>query len=143
MLPSEPACDIELVKIHPARSGKSYCVFWGVQFGSKAEEGFESFAVVKRNICTGEKVTLQASGHFPSEHEFVPLHPDGSGDEDAGVLIGLVFDSSKDTSYVQVLDARTLTRIAVAPLGLRVPFPVHSTFFPGGAAGAEERSALV
>lgn len=143
LLPSEPACDIDLVKIHPARSGHSYCVFWGVQFGSSPKEGFESFALVKRNICTGEKVTVEVPGHFPSEHEFVPLDPDGAGNEDEGVLIGLVYDSIKASSYVQVLDARTLLRVADAPLGLRVPFPVHSSFFPAQAASSHEFSVLI
>ncbi|CAE8598919.1 unnamed protein product [Polarella glacialis] len=142
-LPNEPSCDIEVPRMHPARVGKPYCVFWGVQFGSNATLGFASFAVVKRNWCTGEQITSQKTGHFPAEHEFVPKYPDGKqGAEDEGTLVGIVFDSIQGESYVQVLDAQTLEKIAEAPLGIKVPFPVHASFFPSAAPSAANPTSL-
>jgi carotenoid cleavage dioxygenase-like enzyme len=138
-LPKEPDCNIEVPKVHPAKVAKPYCVFWGVQYGSNSSEGFSSFAVIKRNICTGESLTSQQHGHFPAEHEFVPKYADPKeGQEDEGVLIGIMLDGAADTSYVQILDAKTLKRIASAPLGLKVPFPVHTSYFP-----AQETNEMV
>lgn len=141
-IPNEPTCDIDLPKVHPAKIGKPYCIIWGVQFASK-EEGFASFAVVKRNICTGEKITSSIPNLFASEHEFIPSHPDGSGAEDEGILVGFVFDGVADTTHVQVLDAKTLVKLAEAPLGLKVPFPVHSTFFPTGTAQPSVKEPMI
>eukprot|EP00933_Yihiella_yeosuensis_P029430 TRINITY_DN2308_c0_g1_i1.p1 TRINITY_DN2308_c0_g1~~TRINITY_DN2308_c0_g1_i1.p1 ORF type:complete len:539 (+),score=89.28 TRINITY_DN2308_c0_g1_i1:96-1712(+) len=137
-LPNKPANNIEVPKINPAYAGRHYCVFFGVQFGSNETEGFGSAAVVKRNVCTGETITRQQSGYYPAEHEFVPK-PQGA--EDEGVLVGIVYNSTADTSFVQVLDAQTLNPVAKAPLGLKVPFPVHATWFPSKSSSEEESRA--
>merc|ERR1719232_1173981 len=70
-LPDEPDADIELPVVHPDNEGKSYCVFWGVQF-STGGKSFASTALVKRNICTKEAVTVHQEGLYISEHRFVP-----------------------------------------------------------------------
>lgn len=126
-LPKEPAADIELPAINPAMAGKAYCIFWGVQFGTEGRS-FASTALVKRNICTGEAINKFTEGHYVSEHKFIP--DPSSDEEDGGVLVGLVFDGFTKKSYLQVVDARTMEQLATADLGLKVPFPVHATWYP-------------
>merc|ERR1712232_17879 len=125
-LPEEPEIDLDLPVLHPDFEGKKYCVFWGVQFTTSGKS-FGSFALAKRNICTGEAITAQQDGFYPAEHRFIPRP--GSSDEDDGVLVGLVYDGVKDESFIRVLDAKTLQQVAKADLGMKVPFPVHATWY--------------
>merc|ERR1719350_1918205 len=126
----------ELIKINDRKHAQDYCVWWGLQFHSydysaepKSNDAGPMFAsaVAKRNLCTGERLGLYHPNAYPSEVEFIP-NPSGS-DEDDGVLLGIVFDGNTNTSYFQVLDARTLERVARAALPVRVPFLVHSSFY--------------
>jgi len=128
LLPLEPEDDIELPLIHPGLFGKKYCVLWGVQF-SAGGRSFASTALIKRNLCTGENVTRFEEGRYVSEHIFVPRP--GADGEDDGALVGLVFDAKTGESVVEVVDARTLQRLATMSTGLRVPFPVHATWVGG------------
>mmetsp|Transcript_27616 Transcript_27616/g.82348 ORF Transcript_27616/g.82348 Transcript_27616/m.82348 type:complete len:535 (+) Transcript_27616:96-1700(+) len=125
LLPQEPEDDIELPLIHPALFGRKHCVMWGVQF-STGGRSFASTALVKRNLCTGEKVTRFEEGRYVSEHVFVPRP--GAEAEDDGALVGLVFDGAANETVAEVADARTLERLATMRVGLRVPFPVHATW---------------
>eukprot|EP00931_Biecheleriopsis_adriatica_P055561 TRINITY_DN32885_c0_g2_i1.p1 TRINITY_DN32885_c0_g2~~TRINITY_DN32885_c0_g2_i1.p1 ORF type:complete len:543 (+),score=100.95 TRINITY_DN32885_c0_g2_i1:22-1629(+) len=126
-VPDEPSIDVELPVVNPAVTGKKYCTFWAVQF-STGNRSFASTAVVKRNLCTGEKLTEPfREGFYISEHAFVP-RPGGTDEED-GVLLGLVFDGQRQESAVRLLDAKTLVQLATAPLGMKVPFPIHATWY--------------
>jgi len=137
LLPAEPETQFELLKIDERRHGRQHCTFYGWQMhGNAYDELWNStkvgpaFAVAmgKRNLCTGERRGFYAANEYPSEVEFIP-NPLGT-EEDDGVLIGYVLDGSSNSSFLQVLDARTMTRIARAELPVRLPFAVHSTFFP-------------
>merc|ERR1712060_538968 len=95
-----------------------------------------AIAVAKRNICTGETKGLYVSNEYPGEVEFV-ADPAGSAEDD-GVLVGPVFDGSRNTSFIQIIDARSMRRIAIADLPVRMPYPVHASFF-----GEAKRNVVV
>jgi len=140
LLPEETSTSFELFEIDQRLHGvREHCVVYAMQPHSNAyDEQWNStevgpmaaFAVAKRNLCTGERRGFYAPNEYPSEPKFVP-HPQGK-DEDDGVLVGIVFDGNRNTSFVQILDAKTMKRVARAELPLRVPFLVHSTYFPEG-----------
>lgn len=88
--------------------------------------------MAKRNLCTGERRGFYAAGEYPSEVQFIP-NPEGTHEDD-GVLVGLVFDANRNESFVQVVDAHTMHRIARAELNTRVNFLVHSTWYADGTA---------
>jgi len=129
LLADEPLADIELPCINPNLYTKKYCVMWGVQF-SHGGRGMGATAVVKRNICTGEAKSLYNDNEYVSEPRFVPRP--GATEEDDGVLIGMVFDGITKQTRVQFVDASSLEVVATAPLGMKVPFPIHTTWFPDG-----------
>merc|ERR1711924_315097 len=108
----------------------SYCVVWGIQF-SHGGRGMAATAVAKRNHCTGEAKSLYIENHYMSEPRFVPRP--GATEEDDGVLIGMVFDGTTQQSRVQFVDAASLEVLATAPFAMKVPFPIHTTWF--GASG--------
>jgi len=138
LLPEESSTSFDLFEIDQRLHGvREHCVFYAMQPHSNAyDEQWNStevgpmaaFAIAKRNLCTGERRGFYAPNEYPSEPKFVP-NPQGT-DEDDGVLIGIVFDGNRNASYVQVLDAKTMKRVARADLPLRVPFLVHSTYYP-------------
>jgi carotenoid cleavage dioxygenase-like enzyme len=130
-LPDEPTVDMELPMVHPDFEGKKYCVFWGVQFTANGKS-FGDFTVVKRNLCTGENITVYREGLYPSEHHFIP-RPGGT-EEDDGALVGLVYDGVKDESFIEVLDAKTLKQLGKADFGMKIPFAVHTSWFGADAA---------
>lgn len=128
--------DFDLAKINPKNMGRPYCVFWGVQNHANAYDEapnstkvgpFGAFAIFKRNICTGERGGFYRTNEYTSEPEFIP-NPDGTSEDD-GVLVFVVFDANTQSSYVQVLDAKSMLSLSRAPLPHKVPFLIHSSFF--------------
>lgn len=69
-------------------------------------------------------------GRFGSEAIFVPLEPGTTVEEDDGYLIFFVHDENTGKSYVNVIDARTMSADAVAVVELpnRVPYGFHAFF---------------
>jgi len=140
LLPDEFGTMFELIKIDDRKHGQEYCNFFGMQFHSNAyDEEWNStkvgpamaYAIGKRNICTGERRGYYGPNEYPTEIEFIP-NPAGTAEDD-GVLVGFVFDANTNSSFVQVLDAKTMSRIARAELPVRIPLVVHAAFFPEGA----------
>lgn len=75
-----------------------------------------------------DKKQVVASWHqdfcYPSEAVFVPrpsIGPEDEVGEDEGVLISVVLNSQKSTSFMLVLDANTLEVLATADLERLVP----------------------
>jgi carotenoid cleavage dioxygenase len=71
---------------------------------------------------------------FPGEFTFVPAR--GDRREDAGWLMGFVYDSARDVSELVVLDASDPGAAAVAAVELpvRVPFGFHGNWLADDAS---------
>ncbi len=106
-------------------------------------QGFKAryvWALVCRDHVDGiEKIDLATASVYrstfpiaecPGEPTFVPRP--GSEDEDDGWILTMVYDSTNDTSYVAVLDARDPARtLAKVRFSQRIPFPIHGTWIAG------------
>jgi len=132
----EPNTMFEMPKINPEFERRKHCVMYAFQghcynynksMNSTEAGPYAAIGVGKRNLCTGERLGFYASNEYPTEPEFIPRP--GAIIEDDGVLVHLVFDANTNSSYAQVLDARTMERVARASLPVRVPYTFHSTFF--------------
>jgi len=128
--------DFETPKINEKLMGHPYCITYMMQFHSyeydvdaNSTTGGPMGAVglAKRNLCTGERSGLYEANTYPSEVQFV-ANPSGSAEDD-GILLGVVFDGRTKSSFFQILDARTMKRIAKAPLPIKSPFLIHSSHF--------------
>jgi len=85
--------------------------------------------LVKKDLeDSSNDLTWFLPSHYPHETVFVP-NPDGVSEDD-GVLITVVFDGERETSYLLLLDAITLTEINKADLPFKIPFPLHGQWFP-------------
>ena len=76
-------------------------------------------------------------GCFPGEFVFVPKAP-GSTEND-GWLMGLVIDSTSETTDLVILDARGIDRGPVAAIHIphRVPPGFHGSWVPSGPANSD------
>jgi carotenoid cleavage dioxygenase len=114
----------EFPRCHPALNGKPY------QYGyCVAVEGFGFPSIYKHDLRAGTSAEFKlGSGRHSAEPVFVPRF--GSVAEDDGYLMTFVYDSSKDTSELMILDAQDLSRPALATVHLpdRVPFGFHGNW---------------
>jgi beta,beta-carotene 9',10'-dioxygenase len=68
----------------------------------------------------------QEEGTFPGEPVFV-ASPEAQ-DEDDGVVLSVVLDGRRGTSFLLVLDAHTLEELARASVPHHIPFGFHGSF---------------
>ncbi|OBZ90414.1 Beta,beta-carotene 9',10'-oxygenase [Choanephora cucurbitarum] len=118
---------VELPQIHPSYKMQDYSFMYGLSFSAEnaLKNGAVWDSIVKINVKTNQ---VCASWHqdacYPSEAMFVPRPPVGPQDrvaEDEGVLLSIVMDSARATSFLLVLDAQTFEVLATAGLEKLVP----------------------
>lgn len=89
--------------------------------------GFTSVVdgLAKTDMETGTVVFWNGPhGHTPGEAIFV-ARPDGSGDEDDGVLLVVVLDGHARSSYLLCLDARTMREVGRADVPIAIGIGFH------------------
>jgi carotenoid cleavage dioxygenase-like enzyme len=122
------AAMLELPRIDYDRcAGKPYSYVWGT--GRQTGADFLD-SIVRVDVRSGLAQTWAASGCFPGEPVFVAA-PDAQ-QEGEGVLLSVVLDARRTTSFLLVLDATTLAEIARADCPHHIPFSFHGNYFPGG-----------
>jgi carotenoid cleavage dioxygenase-like enzyme len=86
-------------------------------------------SIVKVDVATGATQTWWCEHCYPGEPVFVGA-PGRTG-EGEGVLLSVVFDALRGTSFLLVLDALTLSEIARAECPHHIPFGFHGNYFAG------------
>jgi beta,beta-carotene 9',10'-dioxygenase len=105
-----------------------YRYVYGVGIHPAHRQGFYN-QITKIDIATGNSYAWYQDGCYPGEPVFVGA-PDRR-DEDEGVLLSVVLDSDRGTSFLLVLDARSLDEVARAEIPHPVLFGYHGDYFPG------------
>jgi carotenoid cleavage dioxygenase-like enzyme len=117
---------LELPRIdYDRHAGKAYSVVWGT--GRRSGAAFLD-SIVRLDVGTKAELTWSADGCFPGEPVFVAAP--GGQREGEGVLLSVVLDARRNTSFLLVLDAETLAEIARAECPHHIPFSFHGNFFP-------------
>ena len=102
---------------------------FGYSVGVVAEGVTTGDAVLKHDVVAGTTAERRlGAGQQASEFCFVPGADDAA--EDAGVLMGYVFDPATDRSDLVLLDAETLEDVAAVHLPARVPAGFHGNWAP-------------
>jgi len=121
--------------INPAYDARKHCVMWAVSAYAGNSTDYADWGLVRVDTCTESKVNTVAwrqPGQVPSEAVFV-ARP-GAAAEDDGVLLVQVLDAAHDdaTSFLLILDARSMKELARAylPSGWVTPYSQHGTWFP-------------
>ena len=123
----------ELGRINYGRCNeRPYRYAWGL---SAAPGGWLA-EIVKADLAEQRTTTWQEAGSWPGEPVFV-AEPGAPGEDD-GVVLSVVLDSERETSYLLVLDARDLSELARAEVPHHIPFGFHGQF--AGVQAAARRS---
>jgi carotenoid cleavage dioxygenase-like enzyme len=85
--------------------------------------------IIKVDVEARAAAEWAEDGCYPGEPVFVAT-PEADGEDD-GVLLSVVFDGSRGTSFMLVLDAATLAERARAEVPHHIPFGFHGQFAAG------------
>lgn len=113
----------DLIAINPQKAGRPYRFAYGTGMHG---HGDWYNNLKKLDLSTGEMIEWHKSGHYPSEPHFIPSP--SAVDEDDGVLLSTVLGGDRGTSYLLVLDARTMKPIAEANAPYFLPYSSHGTW---------------
>jgi carotenoid cleavage dioxygenase-like enzyme len=115
---------VELGQINYGRHNeRPYRFVWGN--GAPSEGGWID-RIVRADVVDRTMMTWHEEDCWPGEPVFV-ARPDGT-DEDDGVLLSVVLDGRRETSFLLVLDARDLSELARAEVPHHIPFSFHGRF---------------
>ncbi len=102
------------------RNGRDYRYAWG----ASDRGGAWLDSVVKLDVTGGDEPRWWFDdGCYPGEPVFV-----SDGEPDSGVLLSVVLDAPRDTSFLLVLDATTLEEVARAEVPHAIPFHFHGDY---------------
>lgn len=111
------------------RNGKPYDFVYACLVRDVSSGYYDS--ILKMNVQTGEAVTWPPEGTttiYPNEPVFVP-RPNGTNEDD-GVVMTDVIDTSSNKTYLVILDATTMTEIGRAgPTPIVIPHGFHGRYF--------------
>lgn len=125
------ATAVELPRIDYGRAaGHAYRVVWGA--GTQQPGNFLD-SLVRIDVETGNSAVWTEPGCYPGEPVFVAdQKATGEGE---GLLLSVVLDGRKESSFLLVLDASGMTEIARAECPHSIPFGFHGNFFPASGDG--------
>lgn len=113
----------DLPRINPNYSTKEHRYVWTV-----IGRGKSSFidGLAKADTKTGTSIVWEHDKHTPGEPIFVPRP--GATAEDDGVILVVVLDGERGTSYLLCLDAATMKEVGRADVGYPVGLGFHGAF---------------
>jgi carotenoid cleavage dioxygenase-like enzyme len=117
---------LELPSIDYARRNTSSQLRYVYGVGVRGERGFYD-QLVKIDVETRSSATWHEPGCYPGEGVFVGRP--GRSAEDDGVILSVVLDAERGTSFLLVLDAASFTEIARAELPHPVLLGYHGQFY--------------
>ena len=121
---SERCCEFGMV--NPEREGLPARYAWLAV--AERETGNDPLQAIKKlDLSTGErKVWSAAPRGFVSEPVMVPHS--GATEEDSGWVLCLVWNGARCASDLVILDAATMTEVAVLELPLAIPHGLHGSW---------------
>lgn len=107
------------------RSGRPYRYCYGAGAADPSGANFLD-QLVRLDVRTGEHLVWREPGCYPGEPVLVPAP--GATEEDDGVVLSVVLDAERGSSFLLVLDAATLTELARAHAPHAIPFGFHGQY---------------
>lgn len=116
----------EMPALHPALQGRPYRFVYGYGFATPGNFNDRLFKIDLKTSADDAIRHWHAPGCYPSEPIFVP-RPGGT-EEDDGVVLSVVLDTSAGHSFLLVIDATNFTEVARAAVPHAIPYGLHGTF---------------
>jgi len=111
---------IELPTINQKYIGRNYKYAYGVSLPFTDATPGKFFDRIKKIDVENEQHIVWNEPHcYPSQPVFVQ-NPSKADDEDEGAILSVVYDGSKDESFVLILNAKDMTEIS------RIPLPIST-----------------
>jgi carotenoid cleavage dioxygenase-like enzyme len=120
---------IEFPRINDRLAGGAHAIVYAVETNNDIAAAWYS-SVVKYDLKSGKTTRHDFESGLPSEFAHVPTAADHG--EDAGWLIGFVYDRARNASDLVILNAQKIEAKPVARIGLpvRVPQGFHGNWMP-------------
>ena len=121
---------MEFPRINSNHDGKYYRYLYSVGFGKDAldkEDIVKSNKLYKIDMESGVTLEWSEKNCSPGEPVFVASAKDN--EEDAGVVLSVVLDHERHTSFLLILDGKTFKEIARADAPHLIPTGLHGEFF--------------
>uniref|UniRef100_A0A7S1LN72 Uncharacterized protein n=1 Tax=Alexandrium catenella TaxID=2925 RepID=A0A7S1LN72_ALECA len=122
------ARQVDFFRINPAYEGLPYCVYYATEWWHD-DRSYASEAVLKHNVCTGEKQYWHREGTYVGEPMFVASGAEGAREDDGVVVFVALFGESRRSRFV-TLDARSMALLESVELPGHIPFTAHGHFIP-------------
>lgn len=117
---------IELPSIHyQQHNGQNYRYAYGVSTNLQHPENMDN-QLIKVDTHTGNSRTWSQADCYPGEPVFVAT-PDGTEEND-GVLLSVVLNGIKGSSFLLVVDAKSMDEIGRAEVPHHIPFGFHGMY---------------
>jgi len=113
---------VDFPRINPAYNTQPYRYFYAVKFEK------DQHILIKWDREKNDFMPWSQKECFAGEPVFIQ-NPSGTEKEDDGVILSLVLDVNKKTSFLLVLDAKDFKELARAYLPYSVPFGLHGQFY--------------
>jgi torulene dioxygenase len=116
---------LELPSVNPSCVGKRHRYVYGL-----VDRGLSTFVDgISKLDCDSKSIQVWSTqGHTPGEPVFVP-DPHGEVEDD-GALLSVVLDGFSERSYLLILNARDLSEVARAEVGVAIHHGFHGTHVP-------------
>lgn len=121
---------MEFPRVNSRHDGKPYQYLYSVGFGKDAlskEDVIKSEKLYKVDMANGTALEWSEANCSPGEPIFVPAP--GGKTEDAGVILCVVLDHGRHTSFLLILDGETFKEISRADAPHAIPTGLHGQFF--------------
>jgi len=116
----------DFVTMNDQFARQPHCIYYADEWFH--EEGdYAAMAVVKHDICKGERTYWYKKGFYPSEPRFID-NKEGTVEDD-GTLLFTVTDGNRVQSSMVVLDATTMKEIRAIDLPVNIGFTTHGQFY--------------
>jgi beta,beta-carotene 9',10'-dioxygenase len=120
---SEAAIEFPRIN-YRCRAGRRYRYVYGA--GNEVEGNFID-NLVKLDLERNATSSWYEEGCYPGEPVFVATP--GAANEDDGVILSVVLDSEKASSFLLILDASSFRELARAEVSHHIPFGFHGNYF--------------
>jgi len=128
---SPPGVITDFPQINRGHSTAAYCLYWAIEWKHDFVT-YASMAIVRQDVCSGERSYWHREDAYPSEVTFVPRSgPNATGAEDDGVLLFTLLDGKSGSSSLMLIDAATMANLDEIPLNATIPFTTHGEWYEG------------
>jgi beta,beta-carotene 9',10'-dioxygenase len=117
---------LEMPRINPKNDGYPYQYLYAVDLNLVLGQN-ELRNIYKIDLHTLEFKSWAEAGCYPGEPVFI-LKPDATKEDD-GVILSVVLDGKRGTSFLLILDASSFQEIGRATVPHHIPAGLHGQFF--------------